>query len=84
MYDITDYLRIHPGGKQILVEYSGTDIDKYVEKYHSHVNVSNILKKNIKGYIWIQIYHILYIIYYILYIIYYILYIYQIILIFLI
>ena len=39
IYNVTKYLKIHPGGINIMLENSGRQVDKEVEKYHSHVNV---------------------------------------------
>ena len=38
VYDVTAYMLVHPGGKEILKEYVGTDATKEYNNYHSWVN----------------------------------------------
>ncbi|CRG96729.1 cytochrome b5-like heme/steroid binding protein, putative [Plasmodium gallinaceum] len=51
VYDITLYLKYHPGGKKILLNQSGKDITEFVLKFHPWVNVEEILKHTLIGYI---------------------------------
>jgi linoleoyl-CoA desaturase len=43
VYDITDFLRFHPGGKSILVPNLGTDITDTLDSFHD-VDVSRLLR----------------------------------------
>ncbi|SOV22547.1 cytochrome b5-like heme/steroid binding protein, putative [Plasmodium sp. DRC-Itaito] len=51
VYEITHYLKHHPGGKRILSGKSGKDVTKYVNKMHPYVNVEEILKHSFLGYL---------------------------------
>ncbi|CRG99392.1 cytochrome b5-like heme/steroid binding protein, putative [Plasmodium relictum] len=51
VYDITLYLKHHPGGKKILLNESGKDITEFVLKFHPWVNVEEILKHTFIGYV---------------------------------
>nr|WBF70518.1 hypothetical protein [Megavirus caiporensis] len=44
-YDITDFLRRHPGGKQILIDNNGKDIEKLMLEYEHSNNAYRILDK---------------------------------------
>ncbi|XWV25702.1 cytochrome b5-like protein [Tupanvirus soda lake] len=44
-YDITDFIRKHPGGKQLLVENNGNDIEKLMLENEHSVHAYNILQK---------------------------------------
>lgn len=43
VYNITPYLAVHPGGKEILMRAVGDDGTKLFNQYHSWINVDNIL-----------------------------------------
>ncbi|CAD2102989.1 cytochrome b5, putative [Plasmodium vinckei] len=49
VYDVTYYLKYHPGGEDILLERAGTDITDLVFMYHSWVNVEKILENTYLG-----------------------------------
>ncbi|ETW49543.1 hypothetical protein PFMALIP_02471 [Plasmodium falciparum MaliPS096_E11] len=49
VYEVTHYLKHHPGGKRILLGKSGKDITKYVKKMHPWVNIEEILKHSFIG-----------------------------------
>ncbi|SOV14125.1 cytochrome b5-like heme/steroid binding protein, putative [Plasmodium gaboni] len=51
VYEITHYLKHHPGGKKILLGKSGKDVTKKVNKMHPYVNVEEILKHSFIGYL---------------------------------
>ncbi|ETW36797.1 hypothetical protein PFHG_01458 [Plasmodium falciparum HB3] len=51
VYEVTHYLKHHPGGKRILLGKSGKDITKYVKKMHPWVNIEEILKHSFIGYV---------------------------------
>jgi cytochrome b involved in lipid metabolism len=44
-YDITDFVRKHPGGKQLLLENNGNDIEKLMLENEHSANAYNILEK---------------------------------------
>ena len=43
VYDISNYLFFHPGGKKILLSYGGKDATNAIKKTHSWVNVHSLL-----------------------------------------
>ncbi|VEU19732.1 DEKNAAC100777 [Brettanomyces naardenensis] len=43
VYNITNYLDYHPGGREILIENSGTDAIQLFQRYHPWVNYERIL-----------------------------------------
>ncbi|SPJ10252.1 cytochrome b5-like heme/steroid binding protein, putative [Plasmodium sp. DRC-Itaito] len=51
VYEITHYLKHHPGGERILSRKAGKDITKYVKKMHPWVNIEQILKHSFIGYV---------------------------------
>ncbi len=44
-YDISDFVRKHPGGKQILLENNGKDIEHLMLENEHSLNAYNILEK---------------------------------------
>eukprot|EP01091_Cochliopodium_minus_P002468 TRINITY_DN12327_c0_g1_i1.p1 TRINITY_DN12327_c0_g1~~TRINITY_DN12327_c0_g1_i1.p1 ORF type:complete len:109 (-),score=28.10 TRINITY_DN12327_c0_g1_i1:97-423(-) len=44
VYNITEYVKYHPGGKQILMDVSGKDATKTFLEYHKWVNYEFILE----------------------------------------
>ena len=46
VYDITNFLNIHPGGKNILLQFIGGDITDYFEELHQ----SSILEEYAEDY----------------------------------
>jgi len=48
VYDVTEYLQRHPGGK-IMLQAAGTDGTSLFEHYHSWVKYDYLLKKWYKG-----------------------------------
>ena len=34
VYDITKYVKIHPGGEKIINDYNSKNVDKIFDKYH--------------------------------------------------
>jgi cytochrome b involved in lipid metabolism len=51
VYDITNYLSFHPGGKSILLGMAGKDATELFNKYHSWVNEEALLKNYFKGFL---------------------------------
>lgn len=45
VYNITQYLPYHPGGKKILLQGAGKDSTDLFDKYHKWVNIASILTK---------------------------------------
>ena len=45
VYNITQYMQYHPGGVKTLMSGAGKDCTKLFQKYHSWVNIENILAK---------------------------------------
>lgn len=45
IYDVTDYLDYHPGGKHRLMLGAGNNCEPFVLKYHPWVNIHFIAKK---------------------------------------
>ena len=43
VYDITDFIDIHPGGKDYIMKCAGTSVEPYWDKYRVHYN-DNVLK----------------------------------------
>eukprot|EP00357_Protocruzia_adherens_P003775 CAMPEP_0114997198 /NCGR_PEP_ID=MMETSP0216-20121206/14762_1 /TAXON_ID=223996 /ORGANISM="Protocruzia adherens, Strain Boccale" /LENGTH=295 /DNA_ID=CAMNT_0002361545 /DNA_START=94 /DNA_END=981 /DNA_ORIENTATION=- len=50
VYDCTDYLKIHPGGKKLLLS-AGKDGTRLFNAYHKWVKADAFLAKNFKGYL---------------------------------
>lgn len=44
-YDITDFLRKHPGGKNVLIKNNGKDIEELMAEYEHSKNAYLILSK---------------------------------------
>ncbi|AGF85059.1 B5-like protein [Moumouvirus goulette] len=44
-YDITDFIKRHPGGKQILIDNNGKDIENLMLEYEHSKNAYLILEK---------------------------------------
>lgn len=42
VYDVTDFLDDHPGGKKILLENCGTDATEHFEEIHSRDILENV------------------------------------------
>jgi cytochrome b involved in lipid metabolism len=49
VYNITPYLRFHPGGADILVKSAGRDSTALFNKYHPWVNAHALLEKCLLG-----------------------------------
>lgn len=49
VYNLTSYLKFHPGGAGILVKCAGTDATALFNKYHAWVNADFMLKRNQVG-----------------------------------
>jgi cytochrome-b5 reductase len=49
VYNITPYLRFHPGGADILVKAAGRDATALFNKYHPWVNAHALLEKCLLG-----------------------------------
>ncbi|SCN59651.1 cytochrome b5, putative [Plasmodium chabaudi chabaudi] len=49
VYDVTYYLKYHPGGEDPLTKRAGTDVTDDVLGYHSWVNVEKILENTYLG-----------------------------------
>lgn len=44
-YDITDFLRRHPGGKDVLIEQNGKDIEAIMVEFEHSQNAYKMLQK---------------------------------------
>ena len=51
VFDITDYLKYHPGGAKILKTALGKDCTALFRKYHAWVNYEMLLEKYVVGYL---------------------------------
>ncbi|ELQ75996.1 Flavohemoprotein b5+b5R [Trachipleistophora hominis] len=51
VYDVTGYLKIHPGGSKILLRYGGKDITEIFDVVHGYVNIHKMLEGCLIGYI---------------------------------
>ncbi|ELA45932.1 hypothetical protein VCUG_02574 [Vavraia culicis subsp. floridensis] len=51
VYDVTNYLNVHPGGSRILLRYGGKDITEIFDAVHKHVDIHKILEDNFIGYL---------------------------------
>lgn len=49
VYNITPYLRYHPGGPDILIKAAGRDATSLFNKYHPWVNAHALLEKCLIG-----------------------------------
>lgn len=49
MYNITPYLKFHPGGSDILVKVAGKDGTSLFMKYHAWVNIGALMGKCMVG-----------------------------------
>lgn len=43
VYDVTDYVKKHPGGEPIIRKYYGKDCTLAYDKFHSYVNIDKII-----------------------------------------
>lgn len=43
-YEVSKYLRLHPGGSNIILENRSKDITKIFDAIHPHINLENILE----------------------------------------
>eukprot|EP01057_Protomagalhaensia_wolfi_P002893 Protomagalhaensia_wolfi_Nauph_80__2892@NODE_2983_length_926_cov_175_278467_g2340_i0_p1_GENE_NODE_2983_length_926_cov_175_278467_g2340_i0NODE_2983_length_926_cov_175_278467_g2340_i0_p1_ORF_typecomplete_len140_score6_15Cytb5/PF00173_28/4_4e23OMP_bbrl/PF13505_6/0_089_NODE_2983_length_926_cov_175_278467_g2340_i0428847 len=51
VYDITDYLKAHPGGSSILLRFAGQDATKQFNAVHPWVSHQRILQNRIVGFL---------------------------------
>lgn len=49
VYDITQYLRAHPGGSSILLKYAGMDATRQFNAVHPWVNYQMLLQHSVVG-----------------------------------
>ncbi|KAK9807952.1 hypothetical protein WJX73_006714 [Symbiochloris irregularis] len=49
VYNITPYLKFHPGGKEMLMKGAGKDCTSLFQKYHAWVNADMLLKADYIG-----------------------------------
>jgi cytochrome-b5 reductase len=49
VFDVTPYLRFHPGGADVLMEYAGCDITIVFRENHAWVNWESLLDRCIVG-----------------------------------
>ena len=54
VYNITPYIAYHPGGSSILEKCVGTDATSLFDKYHSWVNIDNLVGVLLLGYLMIE------------------------------
>ena len=51
VYNVTRYVKFHPGGVDWLMRGAGTDATKLFNKYHKWVNVDFMLQKTFLGFL---------------------------------
>ncbi|KAH9386925.1 cytochrome b5 [Nematocida major] len=51
VYDVTDYLKDHPGGSNIILENAGKDCTEIFNTIHPWINYKKLLKKYLIGYV---------------------------------
>ena len=51
VYDITEFLDDHPGGRSILLKFGGTDVTEYFKELHNIDIIDTIAKKYLIGHI---------------------------------
>ena len=44
VYDMTTYLKKHPGGQKVLLSVAGKDMTELYKKYHSYLSIQIIAK----------------------------------------
>jgi cytochrome-b5 reductase len=49
VYNVTPYLRYHPGGADILARAAGTDATQLFNRYHPWVNAAALLERCLIG-----------------------------------
>jgi len=49
VYNVTEYLRFHPGGRDELMKGVGKDGTSLFDKKHSWVNIDGMLSKTLVG-----------------------------------
>jgi len=49
VYDVTDFLKIHPGGSNIIISVSGEDATEYFEELHREEVLEELGKQYIIG-----------------------------------
>lgn len=47
VYDVTDFLKIHPGGSNIMISVAGEDATEYFEELHKEEILEEVGKKYI-------------------------------------
>jgi cytochrome b involved in lipid metabolism len=50
VYDVTEYVKYHPGGVEEIMKGAGQDATNMFNQIHRWVNVESILKKNLLGF----------------------------------
>lgn len=51
VYDVTPYLKYHPGGVEKLMSGAGKDATRLFDKYHSWVNIEFLMERCFLGYL---------------------------------
>ena len=49
VYDVTDFLKIHPGGSNIIISVAGEDATEYFEELHREEVLEGVGKQYIIG-----------------------------------
>jgi len=49
VYDVTDFLKIHPGGSNIMISVAGEDATEYFEELHKEEVLEEVGKQYIIG-----------------------------------
>ncbi|CAD24984.1 similarity to HYPOTHETICAL PROTEIN OF THE CYTOCHROME B5 FAMILY: YDAA_SCHPO [Encephalitozoon cuniculi GB-M1] len=49
VYDVTDFLRLHPGGVDTIMEYAGKDCTDAFNQAHGYINKNELLFNSIVG-----------------------------------
>ncbi|KAH9412207.1 hypothetical protein HK407_01g01000 [Ordospora pajunii] len=49
VYDVTEFIAMHPGGAKTIMEYAGIDCTQAFNKAHGYVNIKELLGNDIVG-----------------------------------
>jgi len=50
VYDITNYVKLHPGGEKMIMLGAGKDATQWYHKFHGYVSHKRLLQDNLIGY----------------------------------
>ncbi|KAM0672351.1 cytochrome B5 [Ordospora colligata] len=49
VYDVTEFIAVHPGGARTMMKYAGKDCTQAFNKAHAYVNIRELLENDIVG-----------------------------------